>query len=177
MTSPSASLTQPALRGRFGSLCSCSRLFRLSGFQQVQQNCLRNTGIRCKHKRSSSDNTEPILSAEERSSRQRSHKRQLKYQSLASYRSRFALALQAELNAEQEEIKKRLKNWPKQKLEEEGVALFDLYVQHEGSLYRDKLLKFSTRLGDGILPAHNQFGQVEVAANSRGHTGGDGAAS
>ncbi|KAI5072376.1 hypothetical protein GOP47_0012482 [Adiantum capillus-veneris] len=164
MASSSASLAQPALRGRFG----CPLLLRVAGCKQ-EQVCFRSTGIRCKHKRSSSEESELISRAEGKSSRQRSRKHQLKYQSLASYRSRFALALNAELNAEQQEIKERLKQWPKQKLEEEGVALFDLYVQHEGRLYRDQLLKFFTRLGDGMLPSHNQFSQGDIVVMSRNH--------
>eukprot|EP00250_Pteridium_aquilinum_P010076 c19137_g2_i1 orf=102-2507(+) len=172
MVSSSASLAQAGLCGRLGTLYTNSPFTRSVGSKQQQAYVLhgfRNSNIRCNNKQPTKEASEPISKIEGKSSRQRSRKHQLKRQALASYKSRFAQALQAELNAEQQEIKDRLRNWPKQKLESEGLALFDLCVRHEGSLYRDRVLRFYTRAGDGVLPSHNQFSQGDIVVMSRNH--------
>ncbi|KAH7415427.1 hypothetical protein KP509_14G043100 [Ceratopteris richardii] len=171
--SPASSLAQPALRGRFSCLYIPSPLTRRIGFRLDRCSTLhasRNIDISCKQKPSSVEiSSDSCSRTNEKSSRQRSRKHQLRHQSLARYRSRFTSALEAELNAEQNEIRERLKKWSKHKLEAEGVAIFDLYAQSEGRLYRDKLLKLYTRSGDGLLPAHNQFSQGDIVVMSRNH--------
>ncbi|KAL2630305.1 hypothetical protein R1flu_014991 [Riccia fluitans] len=103
----------------------------------------------------------------EKGTRQRSAKQEQRRLALESYRTRFSEALEAELAEEMQAMKERLRNWTKQRLQDEGMAIFDLSVKPDGKLYRDTILRFYRAQGDGILPVHHQFSQGDVIAISR----------
>ncbi|KAL3688211.1 hypothetical protein R1sor_014520 [Riccia sorocarpa] len=103
----------------------------------------------------------------EKGTRQRSGKQEQRRLALESYRARFSEALEAELAEEMQAMTERLKNWTKQRLHDEGMAIFDLSVKPDGKLYRDTILRFYRAQGDGVLPVHHQFSQGDVIAISR----------
>jgi len=61
--------------------------------------------------------------------------------SWSPYASHFIPLLDMEMETEQEQVKQRLK-WSREKLEREGLALFDLSAQMDGALYGQGIVKF-----------------------------------
>ncbi|CAK9854930.1 unnamed protein product [Sphagnum jensenii] len=103
-----------------------------------------------------------------KSSRQRSLRQEIHRHALEEYRCRFADALSSELNEEMEGMKERLREWSKQRLQDEGFTLFDLSVRPDGQLYRDQVFRFFYLHGNsGLLPSHHQFSQGDMVAISQ----------
>ncbi|KAG0567437.1 hypothetical protein KC19_7G135000 [Ceratodon purpureus] len=119
--------------------------------------CYRRLSVRCRSRE-----------RPEGATRQRGQKQELRRNALQLYRSRFAAALTAELEEELEAMKKRLRQWPKQRLQNEGFALFDLSVRADGRLYRDLVFRFSSpQERGGLLPSQHQFSHGDMVVISR----------
>ncbi|CAM6126000.1 unnamed protein product [Calypogeia fissa] len=103
----------------------------------------------------------------ERGTRQRGAKQEQRRLQLDSYRSRFTRALEAELTEEMVTMKDRIKTWSKKRLQDEGLALFDLSVRPDGQLYKDTVLRFYNSQGNGFLPTYHEFSHGDVVAISR----------
>eukprot|EP00271_Cylindrocystis_brebissonii_P021965 TRINITY_DN8193_c0_g1_i1.p1 TRINITY_DN8193_c0_g1~~TRINITY_DN8193_c0_g1_i1.p1 ORF type:complete len:667 (+),score=143.57 TRINITY_DN8193_c0_g1_i1:194-2194(+) len=103
----------------------------------------------------------------EGTTRQRGAKGAAKLAAKKAYGLRLETALKAELELEVEEEQERLKNWSSERLEREGYAIFDLQAKVDGSLYRDRIVRFIGGGTDGILPSTNQFSHGAMVAISR----------
>ena len=64
-------------------------------------------------------------------------------------------------------VEDRLKKWPKSKLQNHGVALFDLNCRSQGRIYGDPILVFDSS-NRQPLPEHN-FSHGDIVIISRGN--------
>ncbi|GJQ15131.1 hypothetical protein GpartN1_g6922.t1 [Galdieria partita] len=74
-------------------------------------------------------------------SRSVTKKKKIVYDLTTPYASHFIPLLDMEMEAEQEQVKQRLK-WSRERLEKEGLALFDLSAKLDGSLYGQGVAQF-----------------------------------
>ena len=80
----------------------------------------------------------------------------------------FRRALEAELHEERQESEARLTSWSRERLQEEGVVLFDLRAKLDGALFRDSIVRFTPAAGrDAMLPFHS-FSRGDMVLISQG---------
>eukprot|EP00897_Mesotaenium_endlicherianum_P003105 jgi/Mesen1/2822/ME000172S01972 len=106
------------------------------------------------------------MKKEEGNTRQRGAKRAVQWEARGRYKGRFSDALKAELDAEMSALQERFK-WPREKLQKEGYALFDMRPRLDSRIYKDRLVRFVGTGPEGLLPPANQFSQGDMVAISR----------
>ncbi|KAK9812656.1 hypothetical protein WJX72_001408 [[Myrmecia] bisecta] len=89
------------------------------------------------------------------------------HEQLQAHRLAFRAALEAELAEEWATSQERLQTWSKARLEEEGLALFGMRAEPDGTLFRDSVFRFYGADGNKQLPYHT-FTQGDIVLISKG---------
>jgi len=70
-----------------------------------------------------------------------------------------------ELEDEMEQVEERLKKWPKTRLAENGLALFDLRARNDGWLFGERVVKLTSDKAGGL--PHHRFSQGDIVTMCR----------
>ena len=97
---------------------------------------------------SSSDSTDDLLVAD--------LSRGVSGKNASAYERYWSGLLQLELNKAMSDVQARLRTWSRQRLEDEGLAVFRLVAQPDGELFGEKLVL--------LVPADRNFAASEAAA-------------
>lgn len=81
-------------------------------------------------------------------------KKALRNELKLTYFARFHNLIREEFQYEKMLVDERLRTWPESRLKAEGYALFDLAPSSRGSLFQEKVIRFSNRRGKK-LPFHS----------------------
>ena len=95
------------------------------------------------------------------------HSFKVKFDVSQDHFQHYSELIKRELSDESELVEDRLKKWPKSKLQNHGVALFDLNCRSQGRIYGDPILVFDSS-NRQPLPDHN-FSHGDIVIISRGN--------
>ena len=95
------------------------------------------------------------------------HSFKVKFDVSQDHFQHYSELIKRELSDESELVADRLKKWPKSKLQNHGVALFDLNCRSQGRIYGDPILVFDSS-NRQPLPEHN-FSHGDIVIISRGN--------
>ena len=88
-----------------------------------------------------------------------------RWTSRQDHHAHHAALLEQELKDETEQLTERQRRWSRQRLEDAGIALFDVEGRTNGWLYGERILAFS-RVSRDELPSH-RFGHGDMVTISR----------
>ncbi|KAK9863459.1 hypothetical protein WJX84_011464 [Apatococcus fuscideae] len=86
--------------------------------------------------------------------RGRGDKQKLHHVLLQAHRAAFEAGIDAELSQEWEASNERLQQWSRRRLQEEGLALFDLKAEPAGALFSDRIFRFAMARRGEPMPEH-----------------------
>ncbi|KAK9866541.1 hypothetical protein WJX84_006717 [Apatococcus fuscideae] len=89
-----------------------------------------------------------------RKGRGRGQKQNFQHSLLQAHQAAFEAGLDAELTQEWQASDERLQHWSRRRLQDEGLALFDLKAEPAGALFSDRIFRFAMQRRGEPMPEH-----------------------